>query len=54
MVFECTGLFTKRQAAEKHIEAGAKRVLISAPGTDLDATVVFGVNDHILILQTIA
>jgi len=48
IVFECTGLFTKRQAAEKHIEAGAKRVLISAPGTDLDATIVFGVNDHIL------
>ena len=40
-------LIHKRQAAEKHIEAWCETVLISAPGTDLDATVVFGVNDHI-------
>ena len=51
VVLECTGLFTERQAAEKHIEAGTKRVLISAPGTDLDATVVFGVNDQILTTE---
>ena len=46
IVFECTGLFTKREAASKHLNAGAKKVLISAPGTDLDATVVFGVNHN--------
>lgn len=44
IVFECTGLFTKREAAAKHLSAGAKKVLISAPGSDLDATIVFGVN----------
>jgi len=44
IVLECTGLFTKRDAAEKHIQAGAKKVLISAPATDEDITVVFGVN----------
>src|SRR5262249_11400642 len=45
VVLECTGLFTRREAASKHLEAGAKRVLISAPATDPDLTVVFGVND---------
>ena len=44
IAFECTGIFTKRDAAAKHIEAGAKKVLISAPGTDVDLTVVYGVN----------
>lgn len=44
LVMECTGLFTKREAAAKHIEAGAKRVLISAPATGADLTVVYGVN----------
>ena len=48
VVMECTGIFTKRDGAAKHIEAGAKKVLISAPGTDVDATVVFGVNDDAL------
>ena len=48
LVLECTGHFTSRQHAEKHLKAGAKRVLISAPGTDADATIVFGVNDDIL------
>ncbi|MDI4659808.1 MULTISPECIES: type I glyceraldehyde-3-phosphate dehydrogenase [Cobetia] len=48
LVMECTGLFTKRAAAAKHIEAGAKRVLISAPSGDADATVVFGVNEDVL------
>jgi glyceraldehyde 3-phosphate dehydrogenase len=43
-VFECSGKFTKRDAAEKHLEAGAKRVLISAPGDGADLTVVMGVN----------
>jgi len=45
VVAECTGIFTKRSDAEKHIAAGAKRVLISAPATDEDITVCFGVND---------
>lgn len=48
LVMECTGLFTKREAAAKHIAAGAKRVLISAPSPDADATIVYGVNDQVL------
>lgn len=48
LVFECTGLFTERASAMQHIQAGAKKVLISAPGKDVDATIVFGVNDHTL------
>ncbi len=44
VVMECTGLFTKRDDAAKHIEAGAKKVLISAPATGADLTVVYGVN----------
>lgn len=48
LVMECTGLFTRREAAAKHIEAGAERVLISAPSPDADATIVFGVNEQTL------
>jgi len=45
LVLECTGLFTKRDLAAKHLEAGAKKVLISAPAKDkVDATIVYGVN----------
>lgn len=44
VVLESTGLFTKRADAEKHIKAGAKKVVISAPATDEDITVVLGVN----------
>lgn len=44
VVLECTGFFTERAAAMKHIQAGAKKVLISAPGKDVDATIVYGVN----------
>ena len=45
VAMECSGRFTKRADAEKHLQAGAKKVLISAPATDEDLTVVFGVND---------
>jgi glyceraldehyde 3-phosphate dehydrogenase len=44
VVLECTGIFTKRDAAAKHLDAGAKKVLISAPGDNADFTVVYGVN----------
>jgi glyceraldehyde 3-phosphate dehydrogenase len=44
VVIESTGLFTKRPDAAKHLEAGAKKVIISAPATEPDATVVLGVN----------
>ncbi|HET7566809.1 MAG TPA: type I glyceraldehyde-3-phosphate dehydrogenase [Gaiellaceae bacterium] len=46
VAIESTGLFTKRDAAEKHLQAGAKKVVISAPATDPDLTVVLGVNDR--------
>ncbi len=46
VALECTGLFTAREAAAKHLEAGARRVLISAPATGADLTVVYGVNHH--------
>ena len=46
VAMECTGFFTKRADAEKHLAAGAKRVLISAPATDEDITVVYGVNEN--------
>ncbi|HBI21289.1 MAG TPA: type I glyceraldehyde-3-phosphate dehydrogenase [Legionella sp.] len=48
LVFECTGRFTQRDAAMAHLHAGAKKVLISAPGKDADATIVYGVNHQIL------
>ncbi len=45
VVIESTGFFTKRDAAQKHLDAGAKKVIISAPATDPDITLVLGVND---------
>ncbi|MCO7246970.1 type I glyceraldehyde-3-phosphate dehydrogenase [Halomonas sp. Mc5H-6] len=51
IVMECTGLFTKREAAAKHIDAGAKRVLISAPSSDADAMIVYGVNEETLTAE---
>ncbi len=44
LVLECTGFFTDRDSAQKHIDAGAKKVLISAPAKGVDLTVVYGVN----------
>ncbi len=46
VVMECTGLFTRRADAEKHIASGAGRVVISAPATGEDITVVYGVNEN--------
>jgi glyceraldehyde 3-phosphate dehydrogenase (phosphorylating) len=45
VVLESTGFFTDREGAQKHIDAGAKKVVISAPATDPDITIVLGVND---------
>ena len=45
VVIESTGLFTKREAASKHLRAGARKVIISAPATDPDVTLVMGVNE---------
>ena len=47
VVIESTGLFTKRPDAAKHLEAGAKKVIISAPATEPDVTLVLGVNDDV-------
>jgi glyceraldehyde 3-phosphate dehydrogenase len=47
VVLESTGFFTKRDGAQKHLDAGAKKVVISAPATDPDVTIVIGVNDDI-------
>jgi len=47
VVLESTGLFTSREKAELHIQAGARKVLISAPASNEDITIVMGVNDHL-------
>lgn len=44
IVLECTGFFRSRDKASLHLQAGARKVLVSAPGKDLDATIVYGVN----------
>ena len=55
IALECTGFFTDRASCEKHLAAGAKRVLISAPGKNVDLTVVYGVNhdklsaEHVIV-----
>ena len=52
VVLESTGFFTDREGAQKHIDAGAKKVVISAPATDPDFTVVLGVNDDVYDPET--
>ena len=55
IAMECTGIFTSREKASMHLDAGAKRVLVSAPASGVDLTVVYGVNhqkiskDHLVI-----
>jgi glyceraldehyde 3-phosphate dehydrogenase len=51
IAFECTGLFTARDKAAAHLTAGAKRVLISAPGENADKTIVYGVNHETLTAE---
>ena len=46
-MLESTGLFTKREQAQLHLDAGAQKVVISAPATDPDVTIVLGVNDDV-------
>ncbi len=48
VVMECTGIFTSKDACQAHLENGASRVLISAPGKDADKTIVYGVNHDTL------
>jgi len=48
IVMECTGIFTAREKAAIHLEAGAKRVLVSAPSAGADKTIVYGVNHDVL------
>ncbi len=48
VILECTGIFTSKEACQAHLETGAKRVLISAPGKDADKTIVYGVNHDTL------
>ncbi|MGS0726320.1 type I glyceraldehyde-3-phosphate dehydrogenase, partial [Shewanella sp. 0m-11] len=48
VVFECTGIFTSKESVQSHLDAGAKKVLISAPGKNVDATVVYGVNNDVI------
>ena len=51
VVMECTGIFTSREACQAHLENGARRVLISAPGKNADKTIVYGVNHDSLTAE---
>lgn len=51
LVMECTGFFTEGSKAQAHIDAGAKKVVISAPGKNVDKTVVYGVNHQLLTAE---
>ena len=53
IALECVGIFTSKEKASAHLKAGAKRVLISAPGDGVDRTVVFGVNHEALTAEDI-
>ena len=53
VVLECTGIFTSKEACQAHLENGASRVLISAPGKDADKTIVYGVNHDSLTADDI-
>ncbi len=48
VVLECTGIFASKDKASAHLDAGASKVILSAPGNDVDATVVYGVNHQVL------
>lgn len=48
VVLECTGIFRSREKAQAYFDGGAKKVLVSAPGDEVDATVVYGVNENVL------
>ncbi|NDV00472.1 type I glyceraldehyde-3-phosphate dehydrogenase [Pseudoroseicyclus tamaricis] len=53
IIMECTGIFTSKEKCQPHLETGAKRVLISAPGTGADKTIVYGVNHESLTADDI-
>ena len=48
IVFECTGIFRSKETCQAHLDAGAKKVIISAPGQQVDGTIVFGVNEGVI------
>ncbi len=53
IVLECTGIFTSKEACQAHLDSGSSRVLISAPGSDADKTIVYGVNHDTLTAEDI-